>query len=248
MPVFRQTVFVLALAVLPFLSSLAFAAETETVTALSMHGSPKYAPDFTHIGYANPDAPKGGSLKLAKTGTFNNLNNHIITGTNAEGLEFLYDKLMQRAWDEPFGLYGLAAEKTDISADRSEVTFHLNKDAAFHDGKRMTTEDVQFSYESYRKFGHPVRRRVYGLVESVKIHDSRTITFKFGQGYDRESVMILALMPVLPKHYWIDKDISKTSLNAPLGSGPYKIKAVEPGRKITYERVKDYWADRKSVV
>ncbi len=209
---------------------------------IAMNGDPHYQAGFAHLSYVNPDAPKGGMLKLAKTGTFNTLNNHIINGTAAEGLEYLNDKLMQRVWDEPFSLYGLVAEKADIAEDRSSVTFHLNPKAHFHDGNPMTSEDVKFSFESYKKNGHPVRRRVYGLVDAVKIIDPQTIYFHFGEGYDRESVMILAMMPVLPKHYWETADITKTTLNAPLGSGPYKIKHIDPGRKIVYERVADYWA------
>lgn len=219
-----------------------FPARAERVHGIAMHGAPKYAADFTHLDYVNPDAPKGGDLRLAKTGSFNNLNNHIITGNNAEGLEYVNDKLMQRVWDEPFSLYGLAAESADISPDRSKVTFHLNKAARFHDGAPMTAADVKFSYESYLKFGHPVRRRVYGLIKEVRIIDDKTISFAFGEGYDRESVMILALMPVLPKHYWEKNDISKTTLTPPLGSGPYKIRSVDPGRKVVLERVRDYWA------
>jgi ABC-type oligopeptide transport system substrate-binding subunit len=232
-------IFFILISALCFISAPAMA---ETVHGLAMHGTPKYAAGFDHLDYVNQDAPKGGELKLSKNGTFNNLNNHVIIGNNAEGLEYINDKLMQRVWDEPFTLYGLAAEKADIAPDRSWVIFHLNKNARFHDGQPMTAEDVKFSYEMYRKHGHPVRRRVYGLVSDIKIIDSKTIKFTFGEGYDRESVMILALMPVLPKHYWEKHDITKTTLTPPLGSGPYKIESVDPGRKIIYTRVKDYWA------
>lgn len=217
-------------------------AAAERVTGIAMHGAPKYGAKFDRLDYVNPEAPKGGDLKLSKTGSFDNLNNHIITGTNAEGMEYINDKLMQRVWDEPFSLYGLVAESADIAPDRSSVVFHLNKAARFHDGVPMTAEDVKFSFDSYRTYGHPVRRRVYGLVKEVKIIDPHTIRFSFGPGYDRESVMILALMPVLPKHHWEQRDISKTTLTPPLGSGPYKIASVEPGRKVVLERVQDYWA------
>src|SRR5690606_35543301 len=101
---------------------------------------------------------------------------------------------------------------------------------------------VKFSFDAYRTHGHPVRRRVYGLVTDVEVLGPHSIKFTFGPGYDRECVMILALMQVLPRHYWEKRDISKTTLEPPLGSGPYRIKSVEPGRKIVYERVKDYWA------
>lgn len=214
---------------------------------IAMHGAPKYKADFKNLDYVNPDAPKGGELRLAKSGTFNNLNNHIITGNNAEGLEYVNDKLMQRVWDEPFTMYGLVAESIEVAPDRSWISFHLRKEAKFHDGKPMTAEDVKYSYEMYRKNGHPVRRRVYGLVNNVKITGPRDIKFTFGPGFDHECVMILAMMPVLPKHYWEKADLTKTTLVPPLGSGPYKIVSVDPGRKVVYERVKDYWAKDLSI-
>ncbi|MCE9508266.1 MAG: extracellular solute-binding protein [Alphaproteobacteria bacterium] len=218
------------------------AAYADSTHALAMHGQPRYPADYKYFDYVNPAAPKGGDLKTSKNGSFDNLNGNIILGNSAEGLELLNDKLMQRAWNEPFTLYGLVAESIDIAPDRSWIIFHLNKKARFHDGVPMTAADVKFSYESYLKYGHPVRRRVYGLIKDVKILSDHDIKFTFGKGYDRESVMILAMMQVLPKHYWEKHDISKTTLETPLGSGPYKIKSVEPGRKIVYERVKDYWA------
>jgi microcin C transport system substrate-binding protein len=209
---------------------------------LAMHGAPKYKPGFDHLDYVNPAAPKGGALKMAVSGTFDNLNDNIITGNNAAGLDYISDKLMQRVWDEPFTLYGLVAQTVDVAADRSWIVFHLNPKARFHDGTPMTAEDVKFSFEMLKKYGHPVRRRVYSLVTKVDMPDERTIKFTFGPGYDHECVMILALMPVLPAHYWKTHDIGKTTLEPPLGSGPYKISSVDPGRKITYTRVKDYWA------
>ena len=222
-----------------FFPSVAFADQTY---AIAMHGHQRYPADYKHFDYAKPDAPKGGNLKTSKSGTFDNLNSLVIFGNSAEGLELISDKLMQRAWNEPFTLYGLIAESIDVAPDRSWIIFHLHNEAKFHDGRPMTTEDVKFSYEMFRKYGHPVRRRVYGLVNNVEILSERDIKFTFGEGYDRESAMILAMMPVLPKHYWVKHNISKTTLEPPLGSGPYKIKTVEPGRKIIYERVTDYWA------
>ena len=227
----------LLLAALPISS-----AEAERSHAISMHGTPKYTADFAQLDYVNSAAPKGGVLRLAKTGSFDNLNANIITGTPAEGLEHLNDRLMQRVWDEPFTMYGLVAGAIDVSDDRSRITFYLRPEARFHDGKPMTADDVRYSFEMFRDHGHPVRRRVYGLVNDVTIIDAHTISFTFGEGYDRESVMILAMLPVLPKHYWEEQDITKTTLQPPLGSGPYQITRVEPGRKITYERVKDWWA------
>lgn len=210
--------------------------------ALIMHGDPKYPADFQHLEYANPDAPKGGVLKEPIVGTFDNLNHHIILGEAAKGLSLTVDTLMQRVWDEPFGLYGLVAESIEIAEDRSWIVYHLNPSAHFHDGHPMTAQDVKFSYEAYLKHGHPVRRRVYGFVDQVEIIDVHTIKFTFGPEYDAETALILSIMPVLPEHYWQGRDISKTTLDAPLGSGPYKVKAAEAGRKIIYERATDYWA------
>lgn len=214
----------------------------ENVTAIAMHGDTQYAADFDQLTYVNPDAPKGGSIRMSVNGSFDSLNHHIISGTPAAGLEMINDKLMTRVWDEPFTLAGLVAQSADISDDRSEVTFHLNPAARFHDGHPMTADDVLFSFEAYKTHGHPVRRRVYGFAVEARKIDAHTVYFRFGEGYDAESVMILAMMPVLPKHYWDGKDISKTTLQAPLGSGPYRISNVIPGRRITLERVEDYWA------
>ncbi len=214
--------------------------------ALAMHGTPKYPADFMHLDYADPDAPKGGTLHQAVIGHFDTLNHHIISGRAAAGLALTVDTLMQRVWDEPFTLYGLVAESIQIPEDRSFIIFNLNPDARFHDGTPMTAEDVVFSYEAYRNHGHPVRRRVYSLVDKVEKLGERSIRFDFGDGYDAETALILAMMPVLPKHYWTDeengRDITRTTLAPPLGSGPYRITRVDPGRSITYERVKDYWA------
>ncbi len=241
---FRAGRFCLALAVLTvFLPPAAYASvQAEHTYALAMNGKPLYPANFKHADYVNPDAPKGGALKMAVDGTFDNLNGNIIFGKDAEGLGYLNDKLMQRAWNEPFTLYGLVAESVDVAPDRSWIEFHLNPKARFHDGVPMTAEDVKWSFEALRKYGLPVRRNVYGLVKSVQIISPHDIKFTFGKGYDREDVMILALLPVLPEHYWVKHDISKTTLVPPLGSGPYKIVAVDPGRKIVYQRVKNYWA------
>lgn len=213
------------------------------VHALAMHGAPKYAADFKHLDYANPDAPQGGILHQAVTGHFDTLNNHIIQGRAAAGLALTQDSLMMRVWDEPFTLYGLVAKTIQIPPDRSFIIFNLDPQARFHDGRPMSVEDVIFSYESYRKYGHPVRRRVYGMVEKVTKTGDHSIRFDFGEGHDAETALILAMMPVLPAHYWTaeGRDISKTTLTPPLGSGPYKIAAVEAGRSITYQKVPDYW-------
>lgn len=209
---------------------------------LAMHGTPKYGPSASHLDYANPNAPKGGIFKQAGIGSFDTLNPFSIKGRAAEGLNLTYDRLMARVWDEPFTLYPLIAERVEIPEDRSAVTFHINPRARFHDGSPITAEDVLFSYETLKTSGRPNMRRIYALAENVTQDGPLSVTFKFGEGYDRETVMIFAIMPVLSKAYWSGRTFDTTTLEVPLTNGPYKIASVDPGRKITYERVKDYWA------
>lgn len=206
-----------------------------------MVGAPKYTAANTHLDYANPDAPKGGTLRQAAIGSFDTLNPYNIKGRAASGLDLVTDRLMARAWDEPFTMYPLIAQKVDVPDDRSSITFFLNPSARFHDGSPITADDVMFSFETLRDFGRPNMRRIYKLATAQKI-DARTIKFSFGDGYDRETPMIFALMPVLSKAYWAGKNFDETTLTPPLGSGPYKILSVDPGRQVVYERIKDYWA------
>ena len=207
-----------------------------------MHGKPKHDSTATHLAYANPDAPKGGTLKMGAIGTFDTVNPYQIKGVAAQGLGFIYDRLMARTWDEPFTLYPLIAEHTEISDDRSSVTFHLNKKAVFHDGTPITAEDVRFSFETLKEHGRPNMRRIYGLAINIEHPDQHTIRFDFGEGYDRETVMIFAMMPVLSKKWWENRDFEETLLESPLTNGPYRIKEINSPHSITYERVKDYWA------
>ncbi len=209
---------------------------------LAMHGAPKYSADAPHLYYINPNAPKGGTLQMAGIGTFDTLNPYTIKGKAAEGLNLVYDRLMARVWDEPFTLYPLVAEKAVMPPDRSSITFTLNPKARFHDGSAMTADDVIFSFETLREFGRPNMRRIYKLVSKVEKLNARSVRFTFGPGFDRETGMIIAMMPVLSKTYWAGKKFDQTTLTPPLLSGPYKVASVEPGRRIVYERVKDYWA------
>lgn len=210
--------------------------------AIAMHGTPKYDASFTHLDYANPDAPKGGTLRHGMTGTFDNLQVNTIKGLPAAGLNMIYDSLMARVWDEPFTMYGLVAESVDMPEDRSQITFYLRPEARFHDGHKLTAADVVFSFEALKEHGKPVTRHIYGLVDKVEVIDAHTVRFVFSPEHDAETALILSMMPVMPKHYWEGRDFSKTTLDAPLGSGPYRIGEVEPGRKIVYERMPDYWA------
>lgn len=206
-----------------------------------MVGEPKYTRASDHFDYANPDAPKGGTLRQAALGSFDTLNPYSIKGRAATGLDLVTDRLMSRVWDEPFTMYPLIAEKVDVPDDRSSITFYINPKARFHDGTPITVDDVMFSFETLREHGRPNMRRIYKLATASKI-GGNGIKFTFGEGYDRETPMIFALMPVLSKAYWTGKTFDETTVKPPLGSGPYKIASVDPGRQIVYERVKDYWA------
>lgn len=207
-----------------------------------MTGTPKYGPDSLHLDYANPDAPKGGTLKQAGIGSFDTVNPYNIKGKAAVGLDLITDRLMVRVWDEPFTMYPMIAERVETPADRSWIKFHLNPKARFHDGSPITAEDVKFTFETLRESGRPNMRRIYKLISKVETPDERTIKFTFGEGADRETPMILALMPVLSKAYWSDKKFDETTLTPFLTNGAYKIASIDPGRQIVYERVKDYWA------
>ena len=216
--------------------------EVKTYYGLAMHGNAKYPDDFKHLDYVNPNAPKGGSIRYSNDGTFNSINPYAIKGKAARGLQLYYDRLMARVWDEPFTMYPLIAEKVEIPEDRSSFTVHINKKARFHDGSPITSEDVLFSFETLRDHGRPNMRRIYSLVETAEIINTHTIHFEFGEGYDRETVMILAMMPVLSKAWWDGRTFNASTLDIPLSSGPYKITAIDPGKKITFERDPNYWA------
>lgn len=217
-------------------------AYSEELYGLAMHGTPKYSEKDSHLDYANPDAPKGGELVQSSIGTFDTLNPYSIKGSAASGLSLVYDRLMRRVWDEPFTMYPLIAEKVEVPEDRSSLTVHINPKARFHDGSSITADDVVFSFEAMKTGGRPNMRRVYSLAEKVEKIDPLTVRFEFGEGYDRETVMIFAMLPVISKEWWGGRTFDSAVLEPPLTNGPYKIAEVDPGQKIVYERVDDYWA------
>ncbi|MDX2168641.1 MAG: extracellular solute-binding protein [Deltaproteobacteria bacterium] len=208
---------------------------------IAMHGDLKYGPGFTHFDYVNPDAPKGGELRLAGLGGFDSFNPFIIKGNPDDGSARIYDTLMVGSADEPFSEYGLLAETVETPADRSWVTFTLRPNARWHDGKPVTAEDVIWTFETLRTKGQPYYRAYYGSVATVEKVGERGVKFTFKPGENRELPLILGQLPVLPKHYWQGKDFEAGTLEPPLGSGPYKIGAFEAGRYSTYQRVPDYW-------
>ncbi|WP_440997337.1 extracellular solute-binding protein [Arhodomonas sp. SL1] len=217
--------------------------------AVALYGEPKYPEGFAHFDYVNPDAPKGGTLRLANTAaaTFDSLNPYILRGTAAAGLGQVFDTLTVRSLDEPFTEYGLVAGDIEIGPGREWVRYRLREAARFHDGKPITAEDVVFSFRMLREDGHPQYRFYYRNVERVEAEGERTVTFHFDDGDNRELPLIVGQLPVLPRHYWEDREFDRTTLEPPLGSGPYRIAEVDPGNRIVYERVEDYWAEELPV-
>jgi microcin C transport system substrate-binding protein len=209
---------------------------------IAMHGQPKYTTDFKNFDYVNPEAPKGGTVKLGALRTFDSLNPFIIKGVPAVGVGAIYDTLMEASRDEPFSEYGLVAESIEVPADRSWVAFTLRPEARFNDGSPITVDDVIFTFNTLIAKGAPFYRAYYGHVAKVEMSGPRTVKFSFKPGDNRELPLILGQLPVLPKAYWEKREFDKTSLEPPLGSGPYKIESIDPGRSITYRRVDNYWA------
>lgn len=207
---------------------------------IAMYGEPKYGKGFPHFDYVDPEAPKGGSVTLSALGGFDTLNPYTIRGVPAAGIAEIFDTLMVEALDEPFTQYPLVAETVEVPPDRSWVAFTLRPEARFHDGTAIGVKDVIFTFETLRRT-HPFYRAYYQNVGKVEQIGERTVKFSFVPGDNRELPLILGQLPVLPRHYWEGRDFEATTLDPPLGSGPYRIAHLEPGRSITYERVPDYW-------
>jgi microcin C transport system substrate-binding protein len=208
---------------------------------LSMYGDLRYGSGFTHFDYVNPRAPKGGSVTLSALGTFDSLNPFILKGVPAAGLGQVFETLMVGAADEAFAQYGLLAETVETPPDRSWVAFTLRPEARFHDGSPVTVEDVIWTFQTLMSQGHPFYRSYYSHVARVETAGPRRVKFTFKTGMNRELPLIVGQMPVLPKAWWQGREFTRTTLERPLGSGPYRVDAVEPGRSITYRRVPDYW-------
>ncbi|MFQ5973087.1 MAG: extracellular solute-binding protein [Alphaproteobacteria bacterium] len=206
---------------------------------LSMHGEPKYGPDFKHFGYVNPNAPKGGTLRLAEQGTFDSFNSFIPKGNVGAGASI--ETLLTTSADEPFTGYGLIAESIEWPEDRFWVIFTLRPEARWHDGQPITVKDVIWSFETLKTKGHPFYRFYYGSIGGAEQVGERRVKFTFTETGNRELPLIAGQLPILPRHYWESRDFEKTTLEPPLGSGPYRITEFEAGRFIVTERVEDYW-------
>jgi peptide/nickel transport system substrate-binding protein len=215
------------------------AAETD---AIAMHGTPALPADFTHMAYANPDAPKGGRLVWGLSGTFDSLNPLIVKGLAIQQIRgFVVESLMARGYDEPFTLYGLLARSIETDDARSYVTFRLDPRARFSDGQPVKAEDVLFSWALLRDHGRPNHRQYYAKVTKADALDPLTVRFDLTGANDRELPLILGLMPVLARHATDVATFEETTMTGPVGSGPYRVSAVRPGASMTLTRNPDYW-------
>ena len=228
--------------------SLVILACSASVYALPQHAmtlydeAPKYPSDFSHFDYTNPDAPKGGTLRLAGLNGFDSLNPFIPKGNAADHIGLMYDTLTYHSADEPFTEYGLLAERIEKADDNSFVRFYLNPQARFNDGQPVTAEDVLFTFNTLVEKGHPLYRHYYADVAEVVVENPLQVRFDFKHTDNRELPLILGQLQILPKHWWAERDFTKTSLEPPLGSGPYRLARVDAGRSLRYERADDWWA------
>ena len=219
-------------------------ASAEPRHGLSAFDALKYPADFTHFDYVNPDAPKGGEISTIGTAavtTFDSLNYWILKGDPAQGLPLLFDTLMVRAQDEPDAVYGLLAESADVSADGRAVTFRLRPEARFHDGTPVRAQDAVFSFETLKEKGHPDFRLSLRDVVSAEAIDDHTVVYRFEGDNLRDLPITVATLPVLSEAYYATRPFEETTLEPPVGSGPYRVGDFKAGSFIAYERDPDYW-------
>jgi len=232
-----RTAAVLCIAALSSASSAA-----GTSHALAMHGEPAYGLGFRHFNYANPDAPKGGRLTQGIAGTFDSINPFVIRGNPFQQIRgYVVESLMTRSQDEPFTVYGLIADSLETDDARSFVTFTIDPRARFSDGKPVTADDVLFSWRLLREKGRPNHRLYYAKVVKAESIGTNKVRFDFGSAGDRELPLILALLPVLPKHATDPERFDEPSLTIAPGSGPYVVSEVRPGSFVVLKRNADYW-------
>lgn len=221
----------------------AFAEPASAATMLGLFGEPLYQWNGKHFTHANPDAPKGGTLRLAANGNFDSFHPYIARGMSPAGFGLTTCTLGIAVPDSStLEYYGLVAQSFEVAKDRSWVTFHLNPAARFHDGVPMTAEDVAFTFRTLMEKGAPFYRSYYASVDRAEVLSPRSIRFVFKEKGNAELPVILAQLPVLPKHYWEHHDFSSPTLVPPVGSGPYRVASFVMGSHVEYERVPDYWA------
>lgn len=209
----------------------------------------KYPPDFKHFDYVNPEAPKGGTLRLSAIGTYDSLNPFIIKGTAAAGMQllhpsYLFATLLDHSRDEPNSAYGYIAESITVSEDKRVISFKIRASAKFHDESPITARDVVFTFNTLVKHGNPLYRNYYRDIEKVVARTSDTVDFYNSKPDNNELPIILGELPILSEKYFESHEFNKSGLTPILGSGPYKIKEFDAGKSITYERVKDWWGEK----
>ncbi|MEY9703547.1 peptide/nickel transport system substrate-binding protein [Bradyrhizobium diazoefficiens] len=242
-PGIRHCIILASALVMALGAGLPASARAEEAHAIAMHGKPAMPADFTHMPYANPDAPKGGRLTWGILGTFDSLNPFIVKGLAVQPIRgYVVESLLARGQDESFTLYGLLARSVETDDERrSYVTFRLDPRARFSDGKPVLAEDVLFSWQLLRDHGRPNLRQYYAKVARAEAPDPLTVRFDLTGANDRELPLILGLMPILPKHAVDVATFEETTLTGPVGSGPYRVTAVRPGASVTLKRNPDYW-------
>ncbi|MEL6205240.1 MAG: extracellular solute-binding protein [Pseudomonadota bacterium] len=227
---------------------LAPAAWADTIVShgYAPFGALGYPPDFPHFAYVNPEAPKGGTISFRGTGasrTFDSLNAFILAGEPAQGLDRLYDTLLARAYDEPDAAYGLLAESIEYPEDKAWVVFRLRPEARFNDGHPVTAEDVAFTLETLAEDGLPPYRLLLEDVDRVEVQDDHTVRIVFAADANtRDLPGEIGQLPILPAHYYAEVDFTRSTIEPPLGSGPYVIDRADPGRQVRYCRAENYWA------
>ena len=232
-----------------FATSQSFAAPQ---TSLSLYGSTKHGDNFKYYKHVNPKAPKGGSITFAANGTFDSLNPFVIKGTPAQGLVplspyYFYVTLMDQSFNESFSQYPLLAESVELAKDGLSMTYNLRKEATFHDGSSITADDVVFSFNILMEKGSPLYRQYYADVQSIEKLSPVKVKFTFKDTTNKELPLLLGSFPIVSKAYYTTHDFGAATLKIPLGNGPYRIEKVDPGRSITYERVKNWWGEKLPV-
>ncbi|MET0428951.1 MAG: extracellular solute-binding protein [Microvirga sp.] len=233
----------LAALMLPAAPNHALAASPAARHGIAMHGEPGLPPDFGHLPYADPEAPKDGRITLALQGTFDSLNPLIVLGVAPDVVpRYVLQSLMMRSQDEPFTLYGLVARTVEMPDDRSSVTFNLDPRARFSDGHSLTADDVRFTFELLRQSGKPFYRSAFGAAKAV-VESPQRIRFDLAGANDRELPLLIGLMPIFAAHATDPATFDRTSLAPPVGSGPYRLKEVRPGERVVLERRTDFWGE-----
>ncbi len=234
---------IIRFALLAVLGCVAGDARATNLPGLAMHGVPMLADGFKAFPYVNPDAPKGGRFTIGIIGSYDSLNPYIVRGEAVVGLRtYVYAPLMMRNMDEPFSLYPYIATGADVPDDRSAITFHLNPKARFSDGHALTADDVIFSLNLLKDKGWPNQRTHYAHVETTEKLDDYTVRFSFPNAHDHELPLLLALLPVLPKHAINPDTYDQATLEKPISAGPYIVSEAETGRSVTLKRIDDWWA------